>query len=63
MEELLEMYVKVTFSGNIGLLVVNGKVKRIWENMFLLQTQKGPMYIMVHAVKTIEIVREEYERS
>jgi RNase P/RNase MRP subunit p29 len=63
MEELLGFNVKVTLNDYQGFVVISGSVLKATAQYILLKTVVGPLYVFLHAIKTIQILGTPYDKK
>ena len=55
MQELIGMNVKISLNDTHGFVNLVGKVVRIDQNFLLIDATIGPVYVCIHAIKTIQV--------
>ena len=55
MQELIGMNVKISLNDTHGFVTLVGIVKKIDQNFLLLDATIGPVYVCIHAIKTIQV--------
>ena len=55
MQELIGMHVKISLNDTHGFVALAGKILRIDQNFLLIDSTIGPVYVCIHAIKTIQV--------
>jgi len=55
MQELIGTNVKISLNDTHGFVTLVGKVAKIDQNFLLLDSTIGPVYVCIHAIKTIQV--------